>query len=54
MNDLLDESIINWIHVFPLNEIAFHNLEKFEYGYTCNCQYEIDFDENLIIHSYIN
>ena len=54
MNDLLEDNAINWLHIFPLDEIHKHNLEKFEYGYTCDCDYEIDFNENLIIHNRIN
>ena len=54
MNDLLEDNAINWLHIFPLDEIHKHNLDKFEYGYTCDCDYEIDFNENLIIHNRIN
>lgn len=38
---------MSWQHIFPINDLIEHNTEGFE----CPCNPEIDFDNEIVIHS---
>ena len=38
---------MDWIHIYPLNDLIEHHTE----GTECSCNPEIDFDCKLVIHA---
>jgi len=39
--------INNWLHVTPVNDLKLHKHD----GFDCECEPQIDWDNNLIIHN---